>query len=197
MPDHHWGKLAERFRRHFPKQDVPLFKAILNASVLSNCLGTRGHVSEVSDSICYDHPIETWPPVAEALLADTGYIFRMWLADMGYYGRPMRQPFLAFRRGDIFAWIDTDPQPRALVIAELVPQTLEAGAVGDMTRAFIERYSDLPHISQAMFMRFHAGSWTGSTSGHLDGKRTLARKWLGETTSLKLQDWLDGHIDDL
>jgi len=197
MVDHHWGKLAKRFRLHFPHRSVLLFKGIMDATVLANILGTMGHVSEVASDICYEHPAETWPVVARELIGDVGYIFRMWLADVGHYGKPLMQPFLAFRLPDIFEWVDVDPDVRALVVAELVPRTLEKGSEGDMTRAFIERYSHLTHVSETLLARFETGSWTGTSSGRYDANRTLARKWLSETNSLKVQEWLDFYIDAL
>jgi hypothetical protein len=199
MPDHHWGRLAKRFRMHFPMRDMDLFDKILAGAVNFHGLGYRRNLTRLVGQICELHPSETWKRVGDALLGEHGHIFSMWLGDVGHYGEPLKQAILHFKLDDILAWIAEDPAERALCIAEIVPRTLEAGAAGDLTRVLINRYGNLSKVGASISIHFRTGSWSGPESKRYSELRDRARKWLTETKAddAKIQDWLTDYIAGL
>lgn len=194
IPDHHWGKLAKRFRMQFPRRDLELFEAILAGAIAFHGLGYRGNLTKVADQICEEHPGETWKRVGAEMLGEHNFVFHMWLGDVGHYGEPLKQAILHFKSEDIFEWVDEDPAERAPRIAGVLPKTLEAEPAGNLTREFIRRYGALPHVGSSMQAHFRTGVWSGNASDRYESDRDAARKWLAEASDPKVQDWLSDYI---
>ncbi|KAF3998512.1 hypothetical protein [Glaciimonas immobilis] len=197
MDEHYWHGLAKRFRAQFPNSDGELMGRLICASASFHGIAASGHVSKVAGEICAANPAQAWALVSQELLGERAHIMIRWLGEGGSHGRPVELAILNFRVEDIFEWIDTDPGHRSLMITETLVPSLEQGPAGDLTKAFLAKYGELEHVGGSVMSRFSMGSWSGPRSQHCKVKRDRARKWLTETDSSKVQDWLSAYIESL
>lgn len=197
MQEHHWYELAKRFRQQFPGRDEEFLARLVRRSESFNGIGAHGHVSELASEICKDNPSRAWPLIAAELLGEREDLMLRWLGEKSHYGSPIPPAITRFATSDIFAWIDAAPGVRALAISGAVTPNLEAGPSGDLARGFVERYAELPHVGESLIFDFWTGSFSGPRSQKFAQKRDLARQWLSEIESLKIQDWLTRLIEAL
>jgi hypothetical protein len=196
MAGYYWHELANRFRKHFPHRDLDLFSAMVAAESPFEGLTSVSHSIQIANEICAAHPSETWAMVSPQLSGEHAWVFRNWLGG-GLEARQVTQALIHFNVEDVFAWIDEDPSVRAYVLAEIMPQSLEQDTEGDITRAYLERYGEHPHVREHLMMRFGSGVRSGPQSEYLGHRQSLARRWMTETESGQIQDWLAAYIQQL
>lgn len=197
MDEHHWYALAKRFRKQFPNSDIALLQRLIIASGPYKGIATGGNISKIAGEICESFPDQAWELVSGELLGERVGTVMYWLGQVGSALWPIQPPLLNFCVNDIFDWIESDPSQRSLLIVDALIPTLESGPAGDLTKAFLAKYGDVESVGNSLMYKFHSGSLSGRRSEHYIQKRDLARKWLGEITSTKVQDWLSIYIDDL
>jgi hypothetical protein len=198
MFGYYWHGLASRFRIRFPAKDLALLDALLRQPERMSGVRAISYVSQIADAICESHPAEAWPRVAAALdLPSGGYTLRSWLGEGGRLGIPEIGAITIFSIDDVLSWAAQATDQRLGLLIDVLPQTLDAGPAGDLTRSVIERFGSLEQVHDHLIWRFHSGGFVGPRSAHYAGKRDAARAWLAQATSPHVQDWLGAYIRHL
>jgi hypothetical protein len=195
MNGYYWHELVTRFRARFPARDLDLLHGILQHPKKLSGIRELSYVSQTADLICADHPAEAWPMVAEGLGLDTGgYAFRAWLGDPGGFSRPAPSTMSVFPVDAVLDWVAVDPKDRLWKLIDMLPQSVEPGPGGELTRRVIERFGSHEDVHGHLIARFSAGGFTGPRSAHYATEREAARDWLTQASSLAVQDWLEEYI---
>ena len=197
MSDHYWGLVAKRLLKLAPDYKIKLFRLLIQGTKSFGAISSGGKISRIAFDICKEHPTETWPIVAQSLLSDKSYVFRMWLGDDGIRGDPVPPAITAFKPADIFAWIDEDRRERAYKITDVLPKTLEVANGGEFTRDFLARYLDIEGIGDSVMFHFGSGSYSGPRSLHLSGRRSNAQRWIAQVGIPRVVDWLEEYVQKL
>jgi len=200
MSDYYWAGVAQRFLEEHPHRALEVLSSILKREGRFSPIGSSQSISKVADEIVKEHPRESWSVISEELEGDYDtkkFEISHWLGEPGF-GRHARKTPITFIPVDcIVDWIEKDREKRLHFVLSMLPQTLDAGEGGQLTRRIIEGYADDESISNSIISHFYAGSWSGPTSLHYSRKRDAARTWLAETDSVNIQKWLARFIDSL
>ncbi|GGC25336.1 ATP-binding protein [Pseudoduganella buxea] len=197
MSDHYWGLVAKRLLKLAPEYKIELFRLLVQGTKSFGAISSGGKISRIAFDICKEHPVETWPIVAQALLSDKSYVFRIWLGDDGIRGDPVPPAITAFKPADIFAWIDEDRVERAHKMTDVLPKTLEMANGGELTRDFLDRYFDIEGVGESVMFRFGSGSFSGPRSLHLAQRRSNAQRWMAQVGISIVGEWLDEYVQKL
>jgi hypothetical protein len=200
MSGYHWYEIAKRFREQYPERDMDLFSAIFcNTRNLSR-VRSISYPSRIMDEIVKNRPREAWKIISAELeeSRENRYEIIGWLGDeLGFDDNPQRGSIGYIDPQDVMSWIQKKPDERAKLFYDALPKTLDEDAGGNLTREFIEAFSDNDRISGALMVHFWTGGWSGPQSEYLTKKRDKARQWLSHSKSQKLQAWLSRYIQHL
>lgn len=200
MNDYYWGNVAERFLDEYPHRTIDLLSSILSREDRLSPVGPSQYISKVADKIVQEYPEESWKIISQGLEGEYStkqFEITHWLGDSGFDRGTRKEPITLIPADCIISWIDQDRENRLHIVNSMLPQTLNPKEGGELTRKFIEKYGDDERIENSIISHFYSGFWSGPTSKHHSEKRDVARKWLAETDSPKLQKWLGKYIDSL
>lgn len=203
MQSHYWETLAKAFRTRHPSRDIDLLRTILNPKNNISAANTYSSAFEVLVDICESHPQEAWKVVSGVVYHKRmGWSIRHWLGERNRSARAAEKksshatPIEIFDPAHIFAWVDRAPQTRMHLLLDVLPQTL-AGAAGELTGEFIDRYVSTQEIGDEVMYRFGSGTRVGPESEYLATQREQARTWLSVVKSEKVAQWLERFIAHL
>lgn len=199
MYDYYWNHIAERFIKNHPDRSIALLTHILNNMGRISRFGPSNYIAKIADEIVVAFPYESWNIVSDILVSESKdrYEIIYWLGDTGFNNAPHKGAINYMPADVIINWIKEDKEERLWLIREMLPKTLDLSSGGQLTRSFIEDFGDDDKIAANLFVHFHMGGWSGHESAYLSGKRDLARRWIAEISSIKIQLWLGVYIDYL
>jgi len=197
MGDFHWHRVTNRYRKQYPERDLDLLSALLES--FDSLSRLRGHndASQVADEIVRASPKESWKLIASAIEREKkhGYDIVMWLGDSGFEGRRDLGAMRLLDPKDVIDWTNAAPDDRIKLIYPALPKTLSVSDGGAVTVLFLEAFGHQDKVVSALISHFmYGGGWSGPRSEYLSRKRDEARKWLSETKSPKVQNWLTQYI---
>jgi hypothetical protein len=154
--------------------------------------------SKVVAQMCVADPEGAWPTVAKELDGGKG----SWLLSRrlsGLNDSSGASPAIsAFNVDDVIDWIKKSQESRAPRILGALPQTLDAGSAGELTRRFIEEFGADAAIASRLRGHFEQGLRVGPASSYLSTQRDQARQWMAAApTSSRVRKWLSQFIDEL
>jgi predicted XRE-type DNA-binding protein len=195
----YWNKIAEQFLKKCPERSIELLTHILSNMGRVTRHGIPGYIAKIADEIVIAYPHESWKVVSELLISESEnrYETIYWLGDTGSDIRPHNGAINYMPAKEIIVWIKEDAAKRMWVIEQVLPKTLNEAAGGQLTRLFIEEFCDDSKMAGSLFVHFHMGGWMGHESDYLSKKRDVARRWMTEISSTKVQLWLGQFIDYL
>ena len=96
--------------------------------------------------------------------------------------------------GLIWEWVDEHPESRAVYLASFVPRIIRSSDGGtSLARELLLRHGQDPEVRSALRSNFSTEGWSGSTSQHLEDKRSwLQDLRVGETDPNALT-WIDEY----
>ena len=194
-----WNRIAKGFIKKHPTRSMDLLNGILRNMRRIAWYGNRNLIVEIADKIVLDQPFEGWKVISEILVSkpEDRLTVILWLADTGFEDLPEPCAANYLPAEKVLRWIKEDPEQRQWLIREILPKTLDQAKGGRLTCLFIEEFCDDDRMASSLFVHFHMGGWTGPESDYLSGKRDVARRWLTEIQSVKIQSWLGKYIDYL
>lgn len=195
----YWNKIAEQLLKAHPDRSLELLAHILSNMGRVSRYGILSYIAKTADEIVIAYPHESWKIVSELLVTESKnrYEIIYWLGDTGSDIRPHNGAINHMPANEIIAWIKEDAAKKMWLIEQVLPKTLNETAGGQLTRLFIEEFCDEDKMAGSLFVHFHMGGWSGHESDYLSKKRDLARRWMTETSSTKIQLWLGQFIDYL
>lgn len=98
---------------------------------------------------------------------------------------------------EILAWIEQDPEPRAVLMAHAALRTLDNESGGQLTRELLHRYGQFKGVANGISATFHSGGWSGPTSAYLKRKRDKFRQWLAAGFEVEVAKWIESEIEYL
>jgi hypothetical protein len=98
---------------------------------------------------------------------------------------------------DVLAWIEQDPEPRAVLLAHASLRTLDDEQGGQLTRELLYRYGQFKGVRNGISASFHSGGWSGPTSAYLKRKRDKFRRWLAAGFEIEVTQWIESEIEYL
>lgn len=98
---------------------------------------------------------------------------------------------------EILAWIEQDPEPRAVLMAHATLRTLDDEQGGQLTRELLCRYGQFEGVRNGISATFHSGGWSGPTSAYLKRKRDKFRQWLAAGFEVEITQWIESEIEYL
>ncbi|MBI3773565.1 MAG: XRE family transcriptional regulator [Gammaproteobacteria bacterium] len=199
MYGYHWHGIAKSFIKSHPNQSIALLSHILNNMGMISHYGTSNYIANIADEIVMASPHESWKIISTFMdsKSKNHYEIRYWLGDTGSEDTPHKGAINYIPAKEIINWIKEDTEQRLWLIQDVLPKTLDQNEGGQLTHLFIEEFCDNNKIANSLFVHFHIGGWSGYESSYLSRKRDLARRWLSEIPSAKIQLWLGKFIDYL
>lgn len=199
MYEFYWGRVAESFINKFPNRSIELLSHILGNMGDISHYGSSSYIAKLADKITAKQPQKSWEVVSGLLASETNsrYDIIDWLCDSDIEDLPRRNAISYMPAEEIISWAKIDTENRLWLVQEMMPKTLDLDAGGLLTRLYIEEFCDDDRCSSSLFAHFHMGCWIGPESDHLSKIRDLARKWLSEIQSTKVQLWLGKFIEYL
>jgi hypothetical protein len=91
-------------------------------------------------------------------------------------------------------WVKEKPKMRVPLITRCLPKNFDVEHGGELTRLFVEAYSDGDDASGRLISHFWCGGYSGPESMYRSNQREEARKWLSEIDSPKIRAWLMKYI---
>ena len=199
MYGYYWKIIAKRFLEKHPARSIELLKHVLGHMDRISRFGNSSYIAQVADEIVIANPIDSWDIISKNLLTDSikrlGVIH--WLKESGFEDRPKIGAIIHLPHDKIVEWIKENIEERLWIIGQVLPKTLDKDKGGLLTANFIEEFCIDDETSASLFWHFWTGGWSGPESQYLERKRDAARKWLAQTSSLKIQLWLDKYIEHL
>lgn len=198
MAAYHWGKLATDFVNQYPSDAMTILEAHLSSGGLMS-LHNRNEAN-IAESIVKVNPIDSWQVISRLLESEDvrRYDLMYWLSGSLDDHKPgKRSPATYLPAEAVIAWAKQDPDSRVVRVQQLLPKTVDPDDGGILTVRFIEEFCDQKDAAGGLVGHFWSGSWSGPESLHMEEKRTLARKWLADTTSPAVDAWLSEYIEYL
>ncbi len=199
MYGYYWNKIAESFLKRLPNRSIELLSHIFNSVGPISRFGDSGYIAKIADEIVFAYPLESWKIISGYLVSETANRYEIihWLGDTGFEDKLKIGAINCIPPEKIINWAKEDAEERLWIIEEVLPKTLEQNAGGQLTRFFIEEFCDDDKLARSLFVHFHMGGWAGPESNYLSIKRDLARQWISEIPSTKVQLSLGKYIDYL
>lgn len=200
MYGYYWKIIANEFLKKYSERSIELLDHILGHMDRVSRFGNSSYITQVADEIVIAHPNASWKIISKHLLAESSinrFGIIHWLGESGFEDRPEIGAINHLPHDEIIDWIKESPEERLWTIKQVLPKTLDKGKGGLLTANFIEDFCSDHDSMVSLFGHFCSGGWTGPESQYLERKRDAARKWLAQTSSLKIQLWLEKYIEYL
>lgn len=198
MRGFYWGRVAAAFLKANPSDQFALLETILASGLLS---GHRGSdAQKIAEEVLKASPSEAWKVITGRLASGdpTRYDLLGWLSGE-LFGQKSNEwpPASLLPVEEVIGWAREDPERRAWKVMQILPKTVIPAKGGELTARFIEEFGNLDQMAGTLCAHFWAGSWSGPESLYLEKKREAARRWLSESVSTEVQDWLSKFISQL
>ncbi len=199
MYTYNWNTITKKFVKKHPQHNLSILSYILNNMGRMPYYGDSHYIFDIADDVIKTHPLESWKLISDVIETDSQFTHEIfyWLGDNGFENTGSKGAIGYMPADEIISWIKENPKERLWKIQEVLPKTLEQSPRGELTRMYLEEFGDIDGVSNSLFIHFHMGGWSGNESDYLSRKRDSARRWLSETSSLKVRLWLERYIDYL
>jgi hypothetical protein len=193
---YHWQRIVNSFRKQFPDKDLELFEHIITR--LDSSIRQTDYACRVADDIAKANPDNCWDILSKFLdnvKEEYSWYMLSWLGDEIEFGereKPGAIRFFASHR--IMDWVKKNPKKRIPLIARCLPKSFDLEHGGELTRLFVEAYSDGDDASGRLISHFWCGGYSGPESMYRSNQREEARKWLSDIDSPKIRAWLTKYI---
>ena len=196
---YHWQRMVNAFRKQSPDKDLELFEHIITR--LDSSIRQTDYACRVADDIAQANPEKAWEILEKYLdkvKEDYSWYILSWLGDEVSFGeieKPGAIRYFAPHR--VMEWIKRKPKKRISLISRCLPKNFDLEHGGELTRLFVEAYSDNDDASGRLISHFWCGGYSGPESVHRSNQRETARRWLSEIDSPKIRAWLMKYIEYL
>ncbi len=199
MYGYYWSIIATKFLSRHPGRSLELFSHILGNMQRISGFGHSSYITKIANEIVIANPHDSWALISRHLLSDSKNRFEVinWLSDDGFEDNPKKSVTSYIPSQKIIDWAKENTEERLWIVKQILPKTLDKDGGGLLTLQFIEEFSDYDDTSIGLYWHFWTGGWSGYESQYLERKRDVARHWLGQAPSVKIQIWLEKYIEHL
>ena len=202
MRGYHWKNVCSKLIKWDVSRTLPLLDVLLTQMGKTYELSYDTHAKPLADELVRADPQGAWALVKkhlEGTLPKWQSDILSWLKG-GLHtfneGTP-RGAIADLPLSEILAWIEQDPEPRAVLMAHAALRTLDDESGGQLTRELLCRYGQFKGVRNGISATFHSGGWSGPTSAYLKRKRDKFRQWLAACFEVEITQWIEGEIEYL
>lgn len=197
-----WKCVCSRLVKSNAEFAAPLLDAILTAMGEEYQLSYDHDIEALSNELVSIDPEGAWRVTAkhfEATLPKWRSDVYNWLKGgiRSFRQEVQRGPIANLPESSILAWIESDPDGRAALIAHAALPTLDDEGGGRLTRQLLTRYGHIDGVLSGISASFHSGSWMGPMSQHLKRQRDILRRWLAAGFDFQVTQWIETEIEGL
>jgi|GEM_PF-715226 len=203
MGGHYWHEVCQKLIAWRPEYSRRLLEQLI-AQMHADYAKSYDHdVAPLATEILSADPLMAWEVASfqiEAVLPNWDSGVMHWLkGGIGGFGEdPPVSPISSVPVETVLAWIATDAEQRAAVVAHMAPRSLDNVTGGELTRALLTHYGNVDGVKSGISSIFGSGGWAGNESDYLRKRRDKFRGWLGQGFSLEVETWVEeqlGYID--
>lgn len=197
-----WKRVCSRLIKSNAEFVAPLLDAILTSMSEEYQLSYDHDIEALSNELVSIDPEGAWQVTAkhfEATLPKWRSDVYNWLKGgiRSFRQGVQRGPIANLPESSILAWIKSDPDGRAALIAHAAVPTLDDEGGGILTRQLLTRYGHIDGVRSGISASFHTGSWVGPMSQHLKHQRDILRRWLAAGFDFQVAQWIETEIERL
>ncbi len=197
-----WKRVCSRLVKSNAEFVAPLLDAILTCMGEEYQLSYDHDIEALSNELVSIDPEGAWQITAkhfEATLPKWRSDVYNWLKGgiRSFRQGVQRGPIANLPESSILAWIESNPDGRAALIAHAALPTLDDEGGGILTRQLLTRYGHIDGVRSGISTSFHLGSWEGPMSQHLKHKRDILRRWLAAGFDFQVAQWIETEIEQL
>ncbi len=202
MRGYHWKNVCLKLIKWDVSRALPLLDALLIQMGKTYELSYDTYAKPLADELVRVDPIGAWALVKrhleETLPKWRGDILSWLKGGLHTFNEGTPRGALAdLPISEILAWIEHDPEPRAMLMAHAALGTLDDESGGQLTRELLQRYGQFKEVRNRISATFHSGGWSGPTSAYLKRKRDRFRQWLAAGFEIEITQWIEGEIEYL
>jgi hypothetical protein len=197
-----WKRVCSRLVKSNAEIAAPLLDVILATMGEEYRLSYDHDIEALSNELVSIDPEGAWQITAkhfEATLPKWRSDVYNWLKGgiRSFRQGVQRGPIANLPESSILAWIESNPDGRAALIAHAALPTLDDEGGGILTRQLLTRYGHIDGVRSGISTSFHVGSWVGPMSQHLKHKRDILRRWLAAGFDFQVAQWIETEIEQL
>ena len=202
MRGYHWKNVCSKLIKWDASHALALLDVLLTRMGEAYELSYDSDVKPMADELVRSDPHGAWVAVErhfEETLPKWRSDILSWLKGglHAFHEKDRRGAIADLPLPEILAWIEHDPEPRAVLMAHAAPRTLDDDQGGQLTRELLYRHGQFKGVRNGISATFHSGGWTGPTSVYLKRKRDKFRQWLAAGFEVEITQWIESEIEYL
>ncbi len=203
MSGYYWKNVCQKLMTWDKSYTEPLLDVLLSKMNEDYSLSYQHDVESLAHELVQTDPAGAWKIIKrhfeETLPYWRGDLLNWLKGGLGGFGEE-NTPHGAIANlpiAGIVDWIEQDPEPRAVLMAHAVINTLDDADGGQLTRRLLHKYGHIKGVQNGISATFHSGGWSGSESAYLKCKRDKYRQWLAAGFEIEVIQWLEHEIEYL